>query len=133
MSVPLKGNGLPKMGKGLPMEAKQRRTRNGFAASIANSLKEELRGSRHAIKTVMRWTGASERTVKGWLAGASEPNGKHLISLVRSSDQVFKCVLDLTGRKALFASQELVALQKQLQKVSASIETVVAETSEVAL
>jgi hypothetical protein len=71
---------------------------------------------------------ASNRSV--WPAGASEPNGKHLISLVRSSDQVFKCVLDLTGRKALFASQEFLALQKQLQKVSWSIEAIVAKSLE---
>ena len=130
MSVPLKGNRLPKMGKELPMEAKQRRTQTGLATSIANSLNQELRGSRHAIKTAMRWTGAGERTVKGWLAGASEPSGEHLISLIRSFDQVFKCVLDLTDRNELIASKELVILQTHLRKIIVSIDAVLASIPE---
>ena len=38
---------------------------------------------RAATKTLMRWTGAGERTAKAWLAGISGLSGGHLISLLR--------------------------------------------------
>ena len=34
-----------------------------------------------AIKTVMKWTGAKERTVKNWFAGSNGTNGHHLAAL----------------------------------------------------
>ena len=63
MSVPPKGNVLPKLGKELPMS--RRNGLIGYAPAIAEALTTELRGSNRAIKTVMKWTGASERTVNG--------------------------------------------------------------------
>jgi len=62
-----------------------------------------------------------ERLV-GWASG---PNGEHVISLIRSSDRVFKCILDLTGRTELIASQELVSLQKRIRDAVESIDPVV--------
>jgi hypothetical protein len=46
----------------------------------------------------MRWTGASERTVKYWFAGERGPSGDHLIALARHSDAVLYVVLALAGR-----------------------------------
>lgn len=46
----------------------------------------------------MRWTGASERTVKYWIAGERGPSGEHLIALARNSDIVFHMVLLLADR-----------------------------------
>jgi len=114
------------MGKELPTQRKRRRTSSPFAVCIAQSLDEELKGSRRAIKTIMKWTGASERTVKGWLAGSNGPSGEHMISLIRCSNRVFKCVMDLTGRKEVIASKELVSLQKRLRDTIVSIDAVVA-------
>lgn len=53
---------------------------------------------RAALKDVMRWTGASERTVKAWRGGISIPSGEHLIALVRRSDVVLSEVLRPSGR-----------------------------------
>jgi len=50
------------------------------------------------LNLAMRWTGASERTVKYWLAGERGPSGDHLIALVRHSDAVLFMLLALAGR-----------------------------------
>jgi hypothetical protein len=47
--------------------------RHEHARAIAEALKEEL-GRGPSIKTVMAWTGASERTVKGWLVPVARLN-----------------------------------------------------------
>ena len=46
MSVPPKGNVLPKLGKELPMT--RRNSSIGYAAAIAEALTTELRGSNRA-------------------------------------------------------------------------------------
>lgn len=51
-----------------------------------------------AIKTAMRWTGASERTVKYWFAGERGPSGEHLILLTRHSDAIVLVLLALAER-----------------------------------
>jgi hypothetical protein len=55
----------------------------------------------------MRWTGASERTVKNWFAGTSGPNGQHLIAIIRHSDAVFESVMFLAGRNEAAAAKKL--------------------------
>ena len=65
---------------------------------MAMALHEELGSTNRAIKMAMRWTGASERTVKYWLAGERGPSGDHLIALARHSDAVLFVVLALAGR-----------------------------------
>ena len=88
------GTVVPKMGTfvHLAEEATDYRT------AIARALHEELGGTHRAIKMAMRWTGASERTVKYWFAGDRGPSGDHLISLARHSDAVLCVVLALAGR-----------------------------------
>ena len=46
----------------------------------------------------MRWTGASERTVKYWFAGERGPSGEHLILLARHSDAIVLVLLALAER-----------------------------------
>ena len=59
-------------------------------------------GSTHrAIKSAMRWTGASERTVKYWLQGERGPSGEHLVSLARHSEAVLIVLLVLADRVVL--------------------------------
>ena len=70
-----------------------------YRAAIAAALREELGQTHRAIKTAMRWTGASERTVKYWIAGERGPSGEHLIALVRHSEIVFHVVLILADRQ----------------------------------
>lgn len=69
-----------------------------YRAALAMALRFELGATHRAIKTVMRWTGASERTVKYWFAGERGPSGQHLILLARHSDMVFHMVLMQAGR-----------------------------------
>ena len=88
------GTVVPKMGTTVhlcPNEA-------DYRGALAMALHQELGQTHRAIKTVMRWTGASERTVKYWFAGERGPSGAHLIALVRHSDMVFHVVLQLADR-----------------------------------
>lgn len=91
------GNGLPKMGNQLPLSAVESPV-SSYDSVIAEAIRRELGGSRGAIKTLMRRTGASARTARNWLSGATGPNGIHLVELMRTSDQVFGAVLQMAGR-----------------------------------
>jgi hypothetical protein len=71
-----------------------------YRAAMAVALHEELGETHRAIKMAMRWTGASERTVKYWFAGERGPSGEHLVSLVRHSDAVLFMLLALADRLA---------------------------------
>jgi hypothetical protein len=78
----------------------------------------ELGSSHHAHKTLMRWTGANERTAKNWLSGSNGPSGEHLLALMRNSDQVFECVLRLSRRNVVLSSQRLAEVQSSLQSAA---------------
>jgi len=41
-------------------------TQQQYADGIAKALHLELGGTHQAVKTMMRWTSANERTVKNW-------------------------------------------------------------------
>src|SRR5689334_12143653 len=84
-----------------------------YAATIAEALRRELGETHQAIKTVARWTGASERTAKNWLSAARGPSGPHLLSLARHSDVVFETFLRLVGRDALLAAKKVVDAREQ--------------------
>jgi hypothetical protein len=47
---------------------------DSYAAAVAHALTRQLGGTHQAVKTVMRWTGASERIVKNWFAGSCGPS-----------------------------------------------------------
>jgi hypothetical protein len=70
-----------------------------FASDLSRALRAELRPRRSWAKIVARWTGASERTAKNWLAGRMVPNGYHLMLLMRHSEAVTKVVLAAAGRE----------------------------------
>ncbi len=88
------GTVVPKMGTVLHLEAEQ----IDYRRAIAMALHEELGATHRAIKLAMRWTGASERTVKYWFAGERGPSGQHLVSLARHSDVVLYVFLAMAGR-----------------------------------
>lgn len=104
---------FPKKGKELPKSAK-RISPDEFARSISTALREELGSSHIAAKTVMRWTGASERTVKNWLAGICGPSGCHLILLARESDAIMATLLVLAGRELNVSALSLISLKAGL-------------------
>jgi hypothetical protein len=89
------GNSLLEMGNIVPAS---QALANTYPEAIAAALRAELGSTRRVIKTAMRWTGASERTVKLWLAGRAGPNGQHLLGLARYSDRVFETFLRLSRR-----------------------------------
>lgn len=94
-----------------------------YAAAIAAALRSETRSAGHGAKALMRWSGASERAVKGWLTGRRGPNGAHLIGLMAHSDAVFVSVLRLARRTDDQRSVDLAELRRLLGRVLSLLET----------
>jgi hypothetical protein len=117
MSLPETGKVLHKTGKELPV-VPDRDQRAVYAEAIAKSLRQALAAPGMSTKTVMSWTSASERTVKGWIAGTNGPRGEHLVGLMRSSDLVFSGVLTLVGRAALLDEGTAAALRDPLRALN---------------
>ncbi|WP_080727130.1 hypothetical protein [Sphingobium yanoikuyae] len=104
---------FPKTGNILqPEEASQ-----AFIQMISHALVEELGRTHQAVKTAVRWTGASERSVKHWLAGTHAPQGPHLLCLMRHSNFVLGALLAAAGRNDVLLTMELSALRQKLADV----------------
>ena len=112
---------LPKAGNRFPRQPRGPGT-GEFEHSIAAALVSELGLSHRAVKTVMRWTGANERTVKHWFAGTHGPNGQHLIALARHSDAVVVYFLLAAGRPTLSIGIRLIAVRGQLAQLLETID-----------
>ena len=108
------GNMLPKKGKVLPKGSRGKRTGLDFNKALAAALRAELGSTHQAVKTVMRWTGASERTIKNWLDGTHGPSGDHFVALVRHSDEVLKALLTMAGRGSALVSVNVIAIREKL-------------------
>lgn len=104
---------FPKTGKKFPADIGSASTT--YATLIADILKSELGNSHQAHKTLMRWTGANERTAKNWLSGSNGPSGEHLLQLMRNSDRIFEFVLRLSHRPALLSTRRLGEIRTSLQ------------------
>lgn len=98
---------LPKTGKNLH----QNKDESAFAAIMAEALTEGLGPTHQAVKIAMRWTGASERSVKHWLAGTHAPRAIHLLGLIRHSDEVLRRLLIASGRRDALIALEVSALR----------------------
>ncbi len=85
-----------------------------YAQGIAQALKAELGSTHQTVKTLMKWTNASERTVKNWLAGVSGPRGEHLIALVRHSDVALDTFLLMAQRQPTIVASVLPSLRVRL-------------------
>jgi hypothetical protein len=96
-----------------------------YPETVAHALQRQLGGTHQAVKTVMRWTGAGERTVKNWFAGSSGPSGQHLAALVRHSDEVFAAFLALGGRQQVAVAIKLVDVRNRVATVLEEIELLV--------
>jgi hypothetical protein len=108
---------LPKKGKVFPNRDGQSHSEIDYATAIAAALREDLGGTHRATKTVMRWTGASERAVKNWFAARSGPSGEHLVALTRHSDAVFGAFMRLAGRDQALAAKKLIDARDALVKM----------------
>lgn len=105
---------FPKRGNLLPSEELFAPANLSFNIAIAAALKAELGLTHQGIKTVVRWTGASERTVKHWFAGTHGPSGDHLVDLMAKSDKVLRVILERSGRHASLSSAKSIELQELL-------------------
>lgn len=94
-----------------------------YSRAMAYALKCELGSTHQAVKIIMGWTGAGERTVKNWLAGISGPSGQHIVELIRHSDSVLTVLLTLAGREEAVAMQALVDARNKLADTVESIDT----------
>ena len=116
------GTDVPKKGTTVHLNADQA----AYRKAIAAALRAELGQTHQAVKTAMRWTGASERTVKYWLSGERGPSGDHLIVLAQHSDTVLLTILAMAERLAdrrhrcAGCPERLLVLQNLGQKLSLS-------------
>lgn len=116
---------FPKTGKKFPADI-------GFASStyatlIADILKSELGNTHQAHKSLMRWTGANEKTAKNWLSGSNGPSGEHLLQLMRNSDRVFEVVLKLSRRPAVVSNERLAEVRDSLRITADLLSEVIEE------
>lgn len=94
-----------------------------YAIVIAAALRQDVGGTHRAIKTVVRWTGASERTVKYWFAGTSGPRGEHLVALAHHSDAVHEAFSRLAGRGQAVVVGKVIDARDMLRQVIALLES----------
>ena len=113
---------LPKEGKELHRRPRRSGAHEEFEQAIAAALKGELGSTHRAIKTVMRWTGASERTVKHWFAGTHGPSGQNLIALARHSDAVLMYFLVRANRPSLSVGIQLISMRTKLLELVETID-----------
>lgn len=113
--LPRKDGRSTKSGKKLPKEAPGAWHAPDYTATIARALRQGVGTGGGGAKQLERWTGASNRTVRGWLSGARGPSGEHLIILARQSDTVLEALLTLifpsseSGAGSLDAVRRLIA------------------------
>jgi hypothetical protein len=117
MSGPTTGTFVPKTGTFVHRGSGHMDYRDMIAAT----LRKELGATHQAVKTLMRWTGAGERTVKHWLAGSRPPRGEHLIALMAYSDDVLIAVLHHAGRGQLGTAIKLATLKAELEATLESL------------
>ncbi len=89
---------LPEKGRSLTAGSGGEGPPRRYAEIISLALKTELDDSQRTIKTVRRWTKASERSVKNWLSGSCGPDGDHLIALLIHSETVLQMLLIASRR-----------------------------------
>jgi hypothetical protein len=94
-----------------------------YAAIIASALQTQLGTTHQAIKTVMRWTGAGERSVKNWMGGVSGPSGHYLIALIRHSDAVLEAVLAASGRQEVATTIKLSEVRSKIAEILTDLDT----------
>ncbi len=79
------------------------RSAKDYAELIADALRQEHGNTHRTVKTIMGWTGASERSVKNWLAGEFGPSGYFLMRLCVKSPAVRGLVVELLAEPDMIA------------------------------
>ncbi|MET4455438.1 hypothetical protein [Bradyrhizobium sp. RT3b] len=88
-----------------------------FTRTIAHALHKEFGDTHAAVKTVVALTKANERAVKNWFSAKNGPTGRHLVDLVRTSDEVLEAVLRMSGRSDLIVAKKLGESKRTLLKM----------------
>ena len=92
---------FPKTGNKFPQAPAVDKARSPYAQLVASALRTSLDDTHRAIKTVMLWTHANERTVKNWLSGTNGPNGEYLLALLGKSDAVVDALIGTLAQDRL--------------------------------
>ncbi|MDX8347022.1 XRE family transcriptional regulator [Cognatiyoonia sp. IB215446] len=108
---------LHKKGNSFHRECDGRVSASEYRQAISAALTQELGGAGRAAKAAMRWTGASERTVKNWISGSYGPTAEHMIELMRHSDTILNVVLGLAGRQEAMTTERIRAARDELAEV----------------
>ncbi len=112
---------FPKSGRKLP-NWRTRPSAEDYAVAIGSALRRELGTAGGAAKTIMKWTGASDRSARNWLNGLGGPTGWHLILLARESSDVMEALLALTNRDGLMLGSDLHSIRTALINATASLD-----------
>lgn len=94
---------LPKKGRMLHPWNGLARSAKDYAELIADALRQEHGNTHRTVKTIMHWTGASERSVKNWLSGEFGPSGYFLMRLCVKSPAVRGLVMELLAKPDMIA------------------------------
>lgn len=119
---------FPNNGRNL-RNAGNRISERDYASRIGAALHGELGGSARATKTIMAWTGSSDRTARNWVHAIGGPSGRHLISLMGQSDAVLTMVLELSGRTELLVRTDIHAVEVALAKATGALEILKRQSS----
>jgi hypothetical protein len=84
---------------------------------IADALHREFDETHAAVKVVVGLTNANERAVKNWFMAKNGPTGKHLVDLIRISDEVLEAVLIMSGRHELVVAKKFADSKQALIKM----------------
>jgi hypothetical protein len=128
-----KGNQLHSKGDKLPFSDVEARPPIGYARAVGEALRGDAIAGGISAKVIMRWTGASERSVKGWISGRQGPSGEHLMSLMQRSDAVWEAVQRLAGRRPASFSQAIEAARQHLIEADRALAELGGETSALSL
>jgi hypothetical protein len=91
--------------------------RGSFAQVIADALHREFDETHAAVKIVVGLTNANERAVKNSFMAKNGPTGKHLVDLIRISDEVLEAVLIMSGRHELVVAKKFADSKQALIKM----------------
>ncbi|WP_188236886.1 DeoR family transcriptional regulator [Sphingopyxis sp. LK2115] len=98
---------LPKKGRMLHPWNGLARSAKDYAELIADALRQENGDTHRAVKTIMGWTGASERSVKNWLSGEFGPSGYFLMRLCGKSGAIRELIVDHLVETDISPSQNI--------------------------
>lgn len=101
-----------------------------LAAMIGAALRSELGNSHRAAKTIMAWTGGSERSVRGWLNGEHSPSALHLIALATHCRSVMMLVLSLAGHQRAALALDIAAVEQALEASLSQLRGLVGDAQE---